>query len=357
MSSDGSGLHQLLLGWHPSSMLGCGRWTPDGKFFIFLEGNNKSSPGGKIWALDERRTWARQKASDPVRLTSGPIRWGIPFPGRDGKKIFASGFILRGELVRYDAPTRDLKPWLGGISAEHLSYSPDGKSIVYVSYPEGILWRANRDGTNLIQLTGPPFYPLNPRWSPDGSKILFCSGQYFRKSQVFIMSSLGGTPQPILPDDREPQNDPTWSPDGQKIVFASGGQNGSELVLQILDLASHQIVTLPGSQGMWSPRWSADGRLIAGINQSGGCSIFDFDSRRWSELQKGECDFPTFSSNGRFVYFIGGNQDGVYRVGVSGGRVERVVDLKGFHHVGVVGFWMGLDPTDTPMLIRDTFIS
>jgi hypothetical protein len=44
----------------------------------------------------------------------------------------------------------------------------------------------------------------------------------------------------------------------------------------------------------------------------------------------------------------------VYRVGVSGGRVERVVDLKGFHHVGVAGLWMGLDPTDTPMLIRDT---
>jgi Tol biopolymer transport system component len=352
MSPDGSGLHEVLPGWRPSSMVSGSRWTPDGKFFLFLVSENP--PGGEMWALDERRTGARQKASDPVRLASGPIRWGYPFPGRDGKKIFASGFLLRGEMVRYDAPTRELKPWLGGISAEHLSYSPDGKSIVYVTYPEGILWRANRDGSNLIQLTSPPFYPRNPRWSPDGSKILFCSGQYFRKSQVFIMSSLGGTPQPILPDDREPQNDPTWSPDGQKIVFASGGQNGSELVLQILDLASHQIVTLPGSQGMWSPRWSADGRLIAGINQSGGCSIFDFDSRRWSELQKGECDFPTFSSNGRFVYFIGGNQDGVYRIGVSGGRVERVVDLKGFHHVGVAGLWMGLDPTDTPMLIRDT---
>ena len=48
-----------------------------------------------------------------------------------------------------------------------------------------------------------------------------------------------------------------------------------------------------------------------------------------------------------------GTLDGVYRVGVSGGRVERVVDLKGFHHIGAVGLWMGLDPTDTPMLIRD----
>jgi Tol biopolymer transport system component len=302
-----------------------------------------------MWALDERRTWARQKASDPVRLASGPIRWGYPFPGRDGKKIFASGFLLRGEMVRYDAPTRELKPWLGGISAEHLSYSPDGKSMVYVTYPEGILWRANRDGSNLIQLTSPPFYPRNPRWSPDGSKILFCSGQYFRKSQVFIMPSLGGTPQLILPDDGKDRSDPNWSPDGQKILFASGVPD-----LQILDLTSHQIVTLPGSEGIWSPRWSHDGRLIVGINQSGGCSVFDLDSRQWSELQKGECNYPTFSSNSQFVYFIGGTRDGVYRVAVSGGRVEHVVDLKGFHHVGANGLWMGLDPTDTPILIRDT---
>ena len=348
MSSDGSGLHQVLPGWRPSSMLGGSRWTPDGKFFLFLASDNP--PGGELWALDERRTWAQQRASQPVRLASGPIRWGFPFPARDGKKIFASGFILRGEMVRYDAPTRELKPWMGGISAEFLTYSPDGKSIVYVTYPEGILWRANRDGTNLIQLTSPPFYPRNPRWSPDGSKILFCSGQFVKNSRVFIMSSLGGTPQSILPDDRKDRFDPNWSPDGEKILFASGVLPD----LQILDLASHKIVTLPGSQGIWSPRWSPDGRLIVGINRSGGCSVFDFDSQRWSELQKGECNYPIFSSNSQFVYFIRGTRDGVYRVGVSGGRVERVIDLKGFHHVGANGLWMGLDPTDTPMLIRDT---
>ena len=36
MSSDGSGLRELLPGWRPSSPLCCGRWTPDGKFFVFL---------------------------------------------------------------------------------------------------------------------------------------------------------------------------------------------------------------------------------------------------------------------------------------------------------------------------------
>jgi hypothetical protein len=44
---------------------------------------------------------------------------------------------------------------------------------------------------------------------------------------------------------------------------------------------------------------------------------------------------------------------GVFRVCVSNGAAERVVDLKGFRHTGAFTHWMGLDPTDTPMLLRD----
>jgi len=44
---------------------------------------------------------------------------------------------------------------------------------------------------------------------------------------------------------------------------------------------------------------------------------------------------------------------GVYRIRVSGGNAERVVDLKGFRYTGAFNFWFGLDPTDTPMLLRD----
>ena len=33
--------------------------------------------------------------------------------------------------------------------------------------------------------------------------------------------------------------------------------------------------------------------------------------------------------------------------------MERVVDLKGFRSTGAWGGWFGLDPDDTPMLIRD----
>jgi hypothetical protein len=43
----------------------------------------------------------------------------------------------------------------------------------------------------------------------------------------------------------------------------------------------------------------------------------------------------------------------VFRVRVSGGNAERVVDLLGVRHTGALTLWTGLDPTDTPMLLRD----
>jgi hypothetical protein len=59
---------------------------------------------------------------------------------------------------------------------------------------------------------------------------------------------------------------------------------------------------------------------------------------------------PTWSSDSQFIYFLLPWDDpGVFRVRVSGGNAERVVDLKGFRF----NLWMGLDPTDTPMLICD----
>jgi hypothetical protein len=43
----------------------------------------------------------------------------------------------------------------------------------------------------------------------------------------------------------------------------------------------------------------------------------------------------------------------VYRVLVSGGKAERVSDLTDFRWAGAYSEWMGLDPTDAPMLLRD----
>ena len=92
-------------------------------------------------------------------MTSSPIRWGAPVFSKDGKTIFASGVIPKGELVRLDSKSGQFLPFLGGISANLVVFSKDGQAVAYVSYPDGVLWRANKDGSERVQLSSPPLSP------------------------------------------------------------------------------------------------------------------------------------------------------------------------------------------------------
>src|SRR5262249_50508202 len=53
---------------------------------------------------------------------------GPPIPSRDARKILAVG-TPRAELARFDARSKRIEPYLGGISAEFLSFSKDGRQI------------------------------------------------------------------------------------------------------------------------------------------------------------------------------------------------------------------------------------
>jgi Tol biopolymer transport system component len=209
-----------------------------------------------------------------------------------------------------------------------------------------------------MQLTEAPLYPIVLRWSPDGTQILFMGQDSEGHSKGYIISAQGGAPRPIRPEDTGSQNDPNWSPDGRKIVFSTLDFNkpAADIAIRVLDLATHQVTTLPGSDDTGFPRWSPNGRFIAALTYSSrDLKVFDFETQRWSVLQEGETGFPEWSRDGKFIYFLRprGNS-GVYRIRPSGGDAERIVDLKGFRYTGAVSFWMGLDPEDTPLLLRDT---
>ena len=356
VSSSGSNLHELVPSWHASSSSWkcCGRWTPDGRFYLFLSPGSDSEEGQQIWALDERRGMFRHPPAEPVQLTTGPINWSPPIPGKDGKTVFSAGITLRGELSRFDPQTKQFQPFLGGISAQFISFSPDGQFVAYVTFPEGILWKANRDGGNRMQLSEPPMYVFMPRWSPDGTQILF--SDISSDSEIYIVSAQGGNPRKLLPEGSGKQSDPDWSPDGHKVVFGTswGGQDPKS-VIRIFDLDSQKISTLPGSAGMTDPRWSPDGRSIeANSFDLLTINIFDFGTQRWLGLPpKIRMNFPEWSKDSHFIYFIHPQDDpAVYRMRVEGAELEKIVGLKGWP-TGVPWGWMGLDPTDAPLLLRD----
>jgi hypothetical protein len=74
-------------------------------------------------------------------------------------------------------------------------------------------------------------------------------------------------------------------------------------------------------------------------------------------VEDGDVSYPSYSRDGRFVYFWrwGGEQT-VFRLRLSDGNVERVAGLKDTStaaETGPGGRWMGLDPTDTPIVLRN----
>ena len=69
------------------------------------------------------------------------------------------------------------------------------------------------------------------------------------------------------------QGVPTWSPGSTRLCLgdvpaAFGKPSGTE-VIHVFDLSLRKLSHLPGSRGLWTSRWSRDGRYISALTIEG----------------------------------------------------------------------------------------
>ncbi len=351
--ANGSNPTPLVPKWQGTRNECCGRWTEDGKYFVFQS-------GGQIWALSGERRFL-QRGAKPIQLTSSPMQLQSPLPSKDGKKLFVVGMTFRGELTSFDVKTGKPTPFLGGISADWVDASRDGRQVVYVSYPQGDLWKSNLDGTNRVQLTFSPTKPVLPRWSPDGQTILFFEfpNGPGKPGKMYEIPASGGTPHELIPDDKQNEQDATWSADGKRIAFAGDANDAivrnSSPAINILDVQTGKVSPLEGSQGMFSPRWSPDGRYLAAMtSDSSKLMLFDFETRNWKQIGAGTLSWLNWSPDEKFIYVkdLAGTGS-VERFQVPDGKADRIVDLKDFVLTGLGGGAVSIAPDGSPLLLRD----
>ena len=83
-------------------------------------------------------------------------------------------------------------------------FSPDGTKIAYVKYSSDAkstsIWIMNIDGSEQVQVTdAKKGFALNPRWSPDGTKLIFQSSKKDKKMPTSMSLMPTATTLPSLP--------------------------------------------------------------------------------------------------------------------------------------------------------------
>jgi DNA-binding winged helix-turn-helix (wHTH) protein/Tol biopolymer transport system component len=359
VGADGAGLRPLF---PSSSGLGsscCGVWSRDTGIFFFQV---LSEARIDVWAIPRLRRWWPWASVAPIRLTSGPMNFSAAAVNPDdARELFVIGTLPRAELVRYDSSTCQFLPYLGGISAEGVDFTRDGQWAAYISYPDGALWRCRIDGTEQRQLTFAPLRAFMPRWSPDGGSIAFVDISE-KPWKIRVVSTAGTGLRQISPTDVA-ASDATWSPGGDRLAFGgvdiAHADDPSKFVIRVLDLATGRLAILPGSAGLFSPRWSPDGRHMAAVNAAEELTILDISSRDVFTLGGLKVGFPIWSRAGDFVYFQDRTDARVpkriLRLGLPGRNLETIVRLEGIGRLplGTFASWSGLTPDDAPLLSRD----
>jgi len=164
--------------------------------------------------------------------------------GPDGTIVYASGTGSDGtEIWSTDKDGGNVKQLTAnGYLEINPSVSPDGHSIVFVSYRGGHndIWRMNIDGTEPKQLTTDGFWHA-PRFSPDGRWLVYYSDQ--GKAAVW-KSGIDGGDKVNLSD-----LDASWpvvSPDGQSAAAWSF----SDYLQEGFASSRHQIAIVPMEKGL-----------------------------------------------------------------------------------------------------------
>jgi len=327
------------------------RWGPD----LFLAADSQDE--GHIWIFKGQGTsWIRPRKPAELKTGLGHIL-GISADPGTGKLFVIGATAGRDELIRSYPGSHEFAPFLPGLSALALDFSPDGRWITYVKMPDHTLWVSRVDGTQARQLTAQTLHVELPRWSPDGRQIAFTADQPAKPWRIFIVPWTGGAVQEAS-HSSDNQGAPTWSPDGKSLSYANVRcQEARDCAVHRIDLSTGKVSTLPGSNGFRTARWSPDGRFIAALQpQRRELYLFDLATQRWRRLASGmNGDDLAWSRDSRYLYTDRptGDRPEIVRVPLRGGRVQALVDLSSLSKLsGKFDSWFCLTPDGSLLLTR-----
>jgi TolB protein len=182
------------------------------------------------------------------------------------------------------------------------AWSPDGSRLCFASPREGKghtnLYVVNRDGSGLRKLTDHPSINTSPTWSPSGNQIAFVSDRT-GSPQVYVISADGAGQVERITLGENYADKPTWSsPPYNEIAYTARTGPGNDI--KVIDMATRQVRQLTTGEGTnESPAFAPNGRHLAFTStRSGKKQIFTVarDGRDLRQITKtGNNEQPDWS--------------------------------------------------------------
>nr|WP_281383602.1 winged helix-turn-helix domain-containing protein [Granulicella aggregans] len=321
MRPDGTQAHLLSVEWPDNWDIRNGRWTRDGRHFVFRSDGEGRQNMYEVVKPDWLHFWRKPKA---VRITGNQIEILASVPSRTTKGLLVLGRLDQGAMQVFDPKSRNLVPFLSGFSASSFVISPDGQWMAYTEFPSDHLWKSRLDGSEATQLTesGASFQ----QWSPDGKWLVYTDDY-----KLYRVSADGGPPE-ILIATGNYELVPTWSPDGKSIVFNYWDGVHEPATLEILDLATRKVSPMAGAEKCYLASWSPDGKYLVAITKNPArMMMFSAKTKTWSVLKVFEFPdgFYAWSRDSKSIYMATLNErKGIYRLSVPEGTWEKVVGVE-----------------------------
>ena len=243
---------------------GEGYFSPDGKHLIFQSEREADNPFYQIYVLD---------------LESGETHRVSPGIG----KTTCAFFRPNSDEVLFASTHHD--PEAKAKQKAELEFRASGKERRYSwDYDHKMdIFSCKRDGTGLKRLTDAPGYDAEGAYSPDGTKIVFCSLRHAPQGavdpsafgEIYIMNA-DGSNQRRLTSTPGYDGGPFFSPDGQRIIWRRFDEKGVVADVYTMKLDGSDVRRLTDFGAMsWAPYYHPSGKYVIFTSNKLGFSNFE----------------------------------------------------------------------------------
>jgi len=216
-------------------------WRPDGRAIAYAAADEEPKREG------EEKHLATMVVGEQDLFLHAPMRsqhiWLQAIDTTAARRLTSGAWSL--ELV--------LPP---GSPPSALSWSPDGRQIAFARVPlpqsgrfDSVSVRVLEVATGAIRsLTGVERFQNNPEWSPDGRSILYVSprdgrGDLGWQNEIYLTPATGGPGRSLTRGVDRQFFGAEWMPGGKSILVAANDRTGVGLWIQPLQGAAKRIET------------------------------------------------------------------------------------------------------------------